>query len=306
MYFHKCLNNSRYALVSPKDRKILIVESSFCPTAIRENFTKALFRHFEVSSIFFVPLHLSVISTLAIDTAIVVDLGYGEGSALPIHCGTQILKAFQAEYCGAEAVHKEIKRQLMETGVSEGMLTDEILEDIKVRTCFMTSFERAEKLRNGESILHPPDVEYPVKNKTVITIPGKLRETAFEALFSLEGNIAEMILNSLASCNREIRQELANNVVVVGGTAMVIGFLSRLHSELLKTIKLSPYSDKLLLSTCKIHKTIGKTNFTSWLGGSIYGGTDLIITKSFTKEQYMKITRVPDWINLEDNCAPAS
>lgn len=37
------------------------------------------------------------------------------------------------------------------------------------------------------------------------------------------------------------------------------------------------------------------------LGGSIYGGTDLLKTKGLTKEAYAKLNRVPDWTNLEDN-----
>jgi len=38
----------KYILVSPKDRKIVIVESVLCPTDIRETFAKVLFKHFEV------------------------------------------------------------------------------------------------------------------------------------------------------------------------------------------------------------------------------------------------------------------
>lgn len=37
------------------------------------------------------------------------------------------------------------------------------------------------------------------------------------------------------------------------------------------------------------------------LGGSIYGGTEMFKTKGLTKENYMKLNRVPDWTNLEDN-----
>lgn len=40
---------SRYVLVSPKERKVVIVESVLCPTEIRETLAKVLFRHFEVS-----------------------------------------------------------------------------------------------------------------------------------------------------------------------------------------------------------------------------------------------------------------
>lgn len=281
------------------------MESSFCPTIIRETFSKVLFKHFEVSSIFFIPLHLSVLSTLAVETATIVDLGYSEGNVLPIYSGVQILKAFQAENCGSKVIHREIKRQLIESGVPQDLLTTKILEDIKARTCFITTFERSKKIKQGDSIQHPPDVEYPVKDNAVIVVPGKLRETAFEVLFSDEANIAQMILNSLLLCNIEVRKPLAENILVVGGTAMVMGLLPRLQAELLHNIQSSPYVEKLL-TKIKIHRSIAKPNFTSWLGGSVYGGTDLILTKSLTKEQYTKISRVPDWINLEDNCAPAS
>lgn len=39
----------RYVLVSPKERKVVIVESALCPTEIRETLAKVLFRHFEVT-----------------------------------------------------------------------------------------------------------------------------------------------------------------------------------------------------------------------------------------------------------------
>lgn len=42
----------KYVLVSPKERKVVIVESVFCPTEIRDTLAKVLFRHFEVGNIF--------------------------------------------------------------------------------------------------------------------------------------------------------------------------------------------------------------------------------------------------------------
>lgn len=40
---------SRHVLVSPKERKVVIVESVFCPTDIRDTIAKVLFKHFEVN-----------------------------------------------------------------------------------------------------------------------------------------------------------------------------------------------------------------------------------------------------------------
>lgn len=39
----------RYLAVNPKDRKVVIVESIFCPTHFRKTLARVLFQHFDVS-----------------------------------------------------------------------------------------------------------------------------------------------------------------------------------------------------------------------------------------------------------------
>lgn len=153
------------------------------PTVIRECIAKVLFVHFEVSSVLFVPTHLVATATLACNTALVVDLGYKEATVIPVYSGVQVLNAWQAQPLAAEAVHDEIKSNLILNGVKEDLLSDRIIEDIKVRTCFVTTQKRAIAFRKNESFQHCPDVEYPVDGNLVIKIPGLLRETAFEVLF---------------------------------------------------------------------------------------------------------------------------
>lgn len=117
--------------MNPKDRKIVLVESVLCPTIIRETLAKALYCHFEVNTIYFTPLHLVSLSTLAIDTALVVDLGYKEAIVIPVYSGVQVLNAWQAQALGAEAVHEEIKGQLILNGIKEEYLSEKVIEDIK-------------------------------------------------------------------------------------------------------------------------------------------------------------------------------
>lgn len=127
---------------------------------IRETIAKVLFRHFQVSSIFFVPTHLVALSTLAVETAVVIDIGFKEAVVLPVYSGVQVLHAWQAQPTASETVHNEIKKKLIEQGISEDLLTDDVIEDIKVRTCFVTSYERAQLYRNGETPEPCPDVDY--------------------------------------------------------------------------------------------------------------------------------------------------
>lgn len=257
----------KHLLVNPKERKVILVESVLCPTEIREVFAKVLFRHFEVSSVLFVPSHLVILSTLACETALVVDIGYKEATVIPVYSGVQVIHAWQAQPLAAESVHAEIKRQLLENGVSSELLTDEIIEEIKVRTCFVTTYERALKYRKNEEVTPPPSVEYPIRGDEIITIPGKLRETAFEVLFPDDNDrlgLPFIILDSLTACSIDMRKPLLENICIVGGTAMTQGLIARLKDELLALIKSELYKDLLHVDSVKFHRLPAKENFAAW------------------------------------------
>lgn len=257
----------KHLLVNPKERKVVIVESVLCPTEVREVFAKVLFRHFEISSVLFVPSHLVILSTLAIDTALVVDIGFKEATIIPIYCGVQVLHAWQAQQLAAEAIHDEIKKQLIESGVSVDLLTADVIEEIKVRTCFVTTYERALKYRNNESIAPPSDSKYPIHGKEIITIPGKLRETAYEVLFPNDNDrlgLPYIILNAISVCSIDMRKPLLENLVIVGGTAMAQGLLSRVKNELLALLKSDLYNDQLHTNQIKFHQVPAKENFAAW------------------------------------------
>lgn len=218
-------------------------------------------------SVLFVPIHLVVLSTLAAETALVIDLGYKETIVLPVYSGVQVLHAWQAQPLASEAVHAEIKRQLLESGVGSDLLTDEVIEDIKVRTCFVTKYERAQAYRNGQPPNAPPNVDYPITGKETITIPGTLRETAFEVLFPEDNDrlgLPYIILDAICDCPMDMRKQLLENLVMVGGTAMTTGLQARLKDEILAKLKTDVYKEKLFLNEVKFHNVPAKQNFCAW------------------------------------------
>ncbi|XP_049544359.1 actin-related protein 10 [Anopheles darlingi] len=298
----------KHVLVSPKERKVVIVESSLAPTSIKQNLARALFCHLDVSSVLFIPMHLVVLATLAIDTALVIDMGYKETVVVPVFSGVQALYAWEAQPLAAESVHAEIKRQLVETGVKEELLTESIIEDIKVRTCFVTTRERAIAYRSEDpaisgAIKPAPDVEYPVRGEEIIKISGRLRETAYEVVFPEDNDrlgLPYIVLNSILKCSRDMRVPLANNLVLIGGSCMAPGMTARLKAELLALLQTDLYKDRLFLQTFKFHKTPSEPNYTAWLGGSIYGTTDLVLTKSITRDAYARDQSIPDFTNYEE------
>lgn len=67
-----------------------------------------------------------------------------------------------------------------------------------------------------------------------------------------------------------MRKQLAENIVLIGGTTMANGFKARLKEELLSLIKESKYTDKLFLDVFKFHSPPAKENYVAWLGGEVY------------------------------------
>lgn len=84
---------------------MIVVESLLCPTLFRETLAKVLFVHYEISMLLVVPSHLVCLSTLAVDTGLVLDVGYTEAVVIPICHGLPILHAWQALPIGSHAVH---------------------------------------------------------------------------------------------------------------------------------------------------------------------------------------------------------
>ncbi|VVC29477.1 Hypothetical protein CINCED_3A022296 [Cinara cedri] len=288
----------KHALVAPKDKKVIIVESLLSPTKFKEILAKVLFITYEIASLCFVPSHCASLFTLGISTALVLDVGYKEAVLIPVCEGVPVLRLWQAMPLAGEIVEEQIK-----TRVDIGQLTlnqsvDVIAEDIKARTCFVTLRKRAKILATGQSIEpKTTNVEYHIDGERSVSILGDVRETVYDVLF--EENIDEMslttmILETLNNSNVDIRLKLAENIVLIGGTVMAKGFMARLKEELLEKLKSSKYS-KLKITKFKFHVSPVYENYISWLGGSIFGSTNNLNILSQTRENYINENYVPDW-----------
>lgn len=77
-------------------------------------------------------------------------------------------------------------------------VSEKMLEDIKVRTCFVTTLERSAKLGTADAPASPLDVTYPGIKR--IVIPGEIREKAFEVLWERDNDnlsLPTMILDAI-------------------------------------------------------------------------------------------------------------
>ncbi|KAF9453509.1 fungal-specific actin related protein [Macrolepiota fuliginosa MF-IS2] len=87
----------------------------------------------------------------------------------------------------------------------------------------------------------PPQSQQQGTGQGTLVIPGWIRERAAEVLFEGgdidESSLAELILDVLLKTPMDLRKTLACSVLVTGGTAMLPGFIPRLHAEILRAIQ---------------------------------------------------------------------
>lgn len=132
--------------------------------------------------------------------------------------------------------------------------------------------------------------------------PLSSRDSVAEMLFEQdneEKSIATLLLDTLVKCPIDTRKVLSENVVIIGGTAMLPGFLHRLLAEIRSLVEKPKYCDALATKSFRIHSPPAKPNCTAWLGGAIFGALqDILGSRSVSRDYYNQTGRIPDWCCL--------
>ncbi|MBN3273005.1 ARP10 protein, partial [Polyodon spathula] len=114
-----------------------------------------------------------------------------------------------------------------------------------------------------------------------------------------EKSVATLILDSLVKCPIDTRKSLSENLVVIGGTAMLPGFLHRILAEMRALLERPKYRQALSTKTFRLHSPPAKPSCTAWLGGAIFGALqDILGSRSVSREYYSQTGRIPDWCCL--------
>ncbi|KAH8853567.1 Actin-related protein 10 [Schistosoma japonicum] len=203
-------------------------------------------------SVLFAASHLMALFTLGISSAIVLDCGYIDAQVLPVYEGYTLLNAWQSAQLGSKRIHENIKCYLKENAklmdvvngeshlspCSDSFVSEHIIEDIKVRTCFISPRNRAIQWKawvdSVDSSAPKPSLYQEtfvfsldkLGNSRPIQIPSDIRELTVECLFSGDNDqitITTLILQSIMLAPIDIRRKLAENIVLIGGTTMLPG-----------------------------------------------------------------------------------
>ncbi|KAF6777043.1 hypothetical protein AHF37_03552 [Paragonimus kellicotti] len=332
VFFHSLYY--RHLLVNPKDRRVVVVESILGTTELRDIIADVLYNHFEIPSALFAPAHLVTLFTLGLSTALVLDCGHTEAVVIPVSEGYTLLNSWQADQLGSQAVYNNYSELLRKEAFvidqngnstafanspeNDNLITINLLEDLTVRTCFVSPASRAEEWQNwliaqaaGEPVAAPKVAEdyfeYPVSHggySKRLRIPSRLRELSCECLFrgdNDQSTLATLILKSIQACPVDLRKPLAKNLVLTGGTVNFPGFAARLLEELDRSLDLADFTSlSALRGTFRIHQPPGEPNYIAWLGGAIFGALECLPGRSLERSVYLEKGFLPDWTTVID------
>jgi actin-related protein len=212
IWHHAFFNELR---VAPEEHPALLTEAPQNPKANREKMTQILFETFNVPS-FYVTIQ-AVLSLLATgrSTGIVVEIGDGVTSTVPIYEGYALPHAILRIDLAGRAVTDWYAKIIMELGMTFSSSAErEIVRDIKEKLGYVALDYEAELTKYKESAANDKPFELPDGN--VITIRDQ-RFRGAELLFKpsfigLEApGVHELTFKSIMKCDIDVRKDLYIN-----------------------------------------------------------------------------------------------
>uniref|UniRef100_A0A1X7VBD6 Actin-related protein 10 n=1 Tax=Amphimedon queenslandica TaxID=400682 RepID=A0A1X7VBD6_AMPQE len=297
-----------YLIINPREYRIVIIESIVSPLNFRNTLAKALFIHFSVPHVCFLPHPSACLFSLGSSTALLIDIGLKETSIVPVFEGVSLIRSIMQTTTSTSSLHSSLQLLLHEhcqvKNIANGdihplsdnkdlELTSSTLSNIIMQTCFVRSLDFGDAT--------PPDVCFPINAQFSLIISGLVRCHVADILFEgCDGDVSLPIslVESLLLCPIDCRSQLCENIVVVGGSASLPGLNYRLLEEIRLLCGNSRYQCLDALKF-KFHELHSHPNYTAWQGASIIGAVEsAILERSITKEDFKLLDyHLPDWMS---------
>ncbi|CAG9317535.1 unnamed protein product [Blepharisma stoltei] len=266
--------------VAPEEHTVLLSESPLNPPKKKEKTMEIMFEEFTVPS-----FYTSASATLGLFAAgttigLVVDSGEGGTHTVPVYEGYSCVHAINSlKFAGGELT-STLRGLLDERGYSFTTLKEiDVVRDIKEKLCAIkenySSAAESEEVAGEDVLYELPD------SHTILIKDERFRapEGLFNpGMFGIEDDgIHHKVYQSVMKCDQDIRKEMYDNILLVGGTTLIKGLKERLIKEL---IPLAPVGTKPKIVDPP------EREYTVWIGGSILASLSSFQRMCITKQQY--------------------
>ena len=266
--------------IVPEDMSILMAEAPLPNKNKRAKLAEILFETFNVKR-----LHLGNSSMLGLfsygkSSGLIVDSGFNVTSTVPIYEGFPLTHATVKINFGGENISKNLLELIKENiDKSYKEIKGRILaDDIKEKLSFV-SLNGVENEDNSETTYELPDG----KKVNLIHELCSINETLFnpnEDDIQNKGlkSLKNMIVESMDKCESEIKDDIKENICLIGGTTLLHNFPEKLKNDISS-------SELTQLSNFNM-QTLPERQFSSWIGGSIMSSLDHFSYLWVTKKEY--------------------
>eukprot|EP00761_Pharyngomonas_kirbyi_P006032 gb/GECH01006038.1/.p1 GENE.gb/GECH01006038.1/~~gb/GECH01006038.1/.p1 ORF type:complete len:370 (+),score=86.36 gb/GECH01006038.1/:1-1110(+) len=264
-----------YLFIDPKKRSVVILEDTFSTAHVFRNcIENVLINKLKVKGVSFAVAQNRALFTTKSVSGIVIDCGWNETRVVPICGGRSVIPAVKMTPLGMAAVFRRAQRLLKDDGLEENRMNYQIVEDIIVRACFVSPKKVDEFLKqspNRDNIIRyqQENVDKELGLNIRSSIPEILFDNAEEP--HERSTLPETILESLLSCDFNVRSEVCSNILVCGGTSTLPGFNTRLFVEIHRLLNDDPRYHCLqgVFSKMQLCKTHFPPNIACWVGTSV-------------------------------------
>lgn len=258
--------------VKPKEHRVVVCDPLLWPQPMAEAMARVLLEEVRVASVTFAPAAVVGVAGTGFLSGVLVDCGHRETRVVPVYDRHPITAAMRLLPVGGDSVARRLADLLVggdgghgadssgaggDGGGGDGGASalasvlrngGSAAADAVAKLCVVqpppaipavVGVDDGSDGHNDDAAGDvAPAMSYPVGSTGWVTLPGAARVGAAEVLFGDaeaacdDGSVASAVLDALLRCAVDVRAVVAQNVVVVGGTASLPGFGARLAHEI--------------------------------------------------------------------------
>ncbi|XP_003793713.1 actin-like protein 9 [Otolemur garnettii] len=265
--------------VATQDHPLLFSDPPFSPATNREKLVEVAFESLRSPAMYVASQSVLSVYAHGRVSGLVVDTGHGVSYTVPVFQGYNMPHATQRLDLAGNHLTAFLAEMLAGSGLLLGQQDLGTVESIKHRYCYVASDFQKEQARPQQEcrqLVKLPDGRTITLGKELFQCPELLFNPPEIPGLSPMG-IPTMAKQSLRKVPLEGRADVAQNVLLCGGSSLFHGYEGRFRAELLRSL---PPEAHVVVAAQPAR------NFSVWIGGSILASLRAFQSCWVLREQY--------------------